>query len=80
MERSNFLVEQGLQPLILTGAELRLAFKRFFEPSLPRLVVLSYQEIPPKTEIQTLGIIMAPPSALEKSAVPPVLASSLAPA
>jgi flagellar biosynthesis protein FlhA len=78
MERSNFLVEQGLQPLILTGAELRLAFKRFFEPSLPRLVVLSYQEIPPKTEIQTLGIIMAPPSALEKSAVPPVLASSLA--
>ncbi len=67
MERSNFLVEQGLQPLVITGAELRLAFKRFFEPSLPRLVVLSYQEIPPQTEIQTLGIIMAPPSAVEKA-------------
>ena len=71
MERSNFLVEQGLQPLVLTGAELRLAFKRFFEPSLPRLVVLSYQEIPPQSEIQTLGIIMAPPSAMEKSGIPP---------
>ena len=74
MERSNFLVEQGLQPLVLTGAELRLAFKRFFEPSLPRLVVLSYQEIPPQTEIQTLGIIMAPPSATEKAATPPAQA------
>ena len=71
MERSNFLVEQGFQPLVITGAELRLAFKRFFEPSLPRLVVLSYQEIPPQTEIQTLGIIMTPPSALEKSADAP---------
>jgi len=70
MERSNFLVEQGLQPLVITGAELRLAFKRFFEPSLPRLNVLSYQEIPPKTEIQTLGIIMNPPSAQEKSTEP----------
>lgn len=63
-ERANFLVEQGLQPIIVTGAELRLAFKRFFEPSLPRLVVLSYQEIPPQTEIQTLGIILAPPSSV----------------
>ena len=71
MERSNFLVEQGLQPLVIIGAELRLAFKRFFEPSLPRLVVLSYQEIPPQTEIQTLGIIMAPPAILDKSATPP---------
>jgi len=60
-ERSNFLVEQGLLPIVVTGAELRLAFKRFFEPSLPRLIVLSYQEIPPQAEIQTLGIIMQPP-------------------
>ncbi len=72
MERSNFLVEQGLQPLVIVGAELRLAFKRFFEPSLPRLAVLSYQEIPPQTEIQTLGIIMTPPSAQEKSSEPAI--------
>ncbi|MEI8386771.1 MAG: flagellar biosynthesis protein FlhA [Verrucomicrobiota bacterium] len=76
MERSNFLVEQGLQPLVITGAELRLAFKRFFEPSLPRLVVLSYQEIPPQSEIQTLGIIMAPPSAMEKIAEAPALTAA----
>lgn len=59
-ERSNFMIEQGLQPLVIVGSELRLAFKRFFEPSLPRLIVLAYQEIPPQVEIQTIGIIMMP--------------------
>jgi flagellar biosynthesis protein FlhA len=57
--------EQGLVPVLLTTAELRLAFKRFFEPSLPRLAVLSYQELPPQTEIQNFGIIF-PPTAQQR--------------
>ncbi|MCX7712833.1 MAG: flagellar biosynthesis protein FlhA, partial [Chthoniobacterales bacterium] len=61
-ERANFMIEQGLQALVVVGSELRLAFKRFFEPSLPRLVVLAFQEIPPQVEIQTVGIIMMPPN------------------
>ena len=60
--RMTAMSEQGLIPVLLTTAELRLAFKRFFEPSLPRLTVLSYQELPPQTEIQNFGIIVPPPA------------------
>jgi len=60
--RSNSMAEQGLTPTVIVSAELRLAFKRFFEPSLPKLVVLSYQELPSQTEIQNIGIIVSPPS------------------
>lgn len=60
--RSNSLAEQGLSPITILTAELRLAFKRFFEPSLPKLIVLSYQELPSQTEIQNTGIIVPPPS------------------
>ena len=56
-QRMAAMSEQGLLPVLLTTAELRLAFRRFFEPSLPRLTVLSYQELPPQTEIQNFGII-----------------------
>jgi len=45
---------------VILSAELRLAFKRFFEPSLPKLNVLAYQELPAQTEIQNFGIITPP--------------------
>ena len=64
-QRMTAMSEQGLMPVLLTTADMRLAFKRFFEPSLPRLTVLSYQELPPKTEIQNFGIIL-PPSTLQR--------------
>lgn len=51
------MMESGLTPVIVTMAELRLPFKRFFESSLPRLVVISYQEIPSETEIENFGVI-----------------------
>jgi flagellar biosynthesis protein FlhA len=60
--RANSMAEQGLLPIVILSAELRLAFKRFFEPSLPKLSVLSYQELPPQTEIQNIGIITPPPA------------------
>jgi flagellar biosynthesis protein FlhA len=47
-------------PIIVTTQELRLPFKRFFEPTFPRLVVLAYQEIPNKVQLQNAGIIPAP--------------------
>lgn len=58
--RSNSMIEQGLTPVVTVSAELRLAFKRFFESSLPKLNVLAYQELPAQTEIHNLGIIVAP--------------------
>ena len=34
--------------------------KRFFESSLPRLVVLAFQELPPTTEVENVGIVPLP--------------------
>lgn len=57
------IVDQGQEPLLITVAEVRLAFKRFFEPTFPRMTVLSYQEVPAKTQIQSLGTITIPSKA-----------------
>ncbi len=54
------MTDKGLLPLLITTTEIRLPFKRFFEPSVPRLTVLSYQELPSRTEIQNYAIIVAP--------------------
>ena len=61
-KRMTEMAERGLVPVLITTSELRLAFRRFFEPSLSKLVVLSYQELPQQTEIQNLAIIMPPPA------------------
>jgi flagellar biosynthesis protein FlhA len=58
--RSNEMIESGMTPIIMVTAEARLAFKRFFETSLPKLVVLSYHELPPQTEIQNFAIVQVP--------------------
>jgi flagellar biosynthesis protein FlhA len=52
--------QEGHLPLIVVMQELRLGFKRFFESTLSRLVVISYQEIPRNTEIENYGIVQAP--------------------
>ena len=47
----------GITPIIVTTAELRLAFRRFMEPSYPQLLVLAYQELPSETQIEPFGAI-----------------------
>jgi flagellar biosynthesis protein FlhA len=59
-KRMTEMAERGLTPVLITTTELRLAFRRFFEPSLSKLVVLSYQELPQQTEIQNVAIVMPP--------------------
>lgn len=51
------MMDSGYSPVVLTMSELRLPFKRFFEASLPRLIVVSYQEIPPELEIENFGVV-----------------------
>ena len=52
----------GQTPIVITTAELRLPFKRFFETSLAKLVVLAYQELPGQVEIQNLATVSFPPA------------------
>ncbi|MEX0322939.1 MAG: flagellar biosynthesis protein FlhA [Puniceicoccaceae bacterium] len=54
------MMDEGLTPVILTMSELRLPFKRFFEASMSRLAVISYQEIPAETEIENYGVVSSP--------------------
>jgi flagellar biosynthesis protein FlhA len=54
------MTEKGLSPIIVTTSELRLAFRRFMEPSYPQLVVLAYQELPSETQIEPFGAIALP--------------------
>lgn len=51
------LTSMGLQPVILTSPIVRTYFKRLIEQIAPDLVVLSYNEIEPTTEIQSIGMV-----------------------
>jgi flagellar biosynthesis protein FlhA len=62
--------QAGITPALVCGTEIRLALKRFLEPSFPRLLVLSYQELPNTTEIENLGIISLPPMAMPPRSEP----------
>jgi flagellar biosynthesis protein FlhA len=58
--RASELVKLGLPAVLVVSSEVRLPIKRFFEPSLPRLVVLGFQELPPSTEVENTGIVPPP--------------------
>ncbi|TAK25337.1 MAG: flagellar biosynthesis protein FlhA [Chloroflexota bacterium] len=54
MER---LAQQGLQPILICSSRLRLPLKRLTERSLPNLVVLSFAEITPQTNVVSAGLV-----------------------
>lgn len=58
--RTTELAQSGLPMVLVVSADVRLPLKRFFEPSFPRLVVLSFQELPASTEIENAGIVPIP--------------------
>ncbi|HET9870406.1 MAG TPA: FHIPEP family type III secretion protein, partial [bacterium] len=47
------------QPLVLCAAPVRPYFKRMVERYIPHLTVLSFNELLPRTEIQSMGAIEA---------------------
>jgi len=49
----------GRQPMVICSPAVRRHFKRLVEKVLPNLVVLSYNELDPKTEIQPAGVVNA---------------------
>jgi flagellar biosynthesis protein FlhA len=51
------LLASGHPAIVLCAPHLRLAFKRFFETSFADLNVLSYAEVPPRTEIQSAAVV-----------------------
>ena len=45
------------QPVLLCMSALRLPLRRLTERSLPNLVILSYNEIVPNTEVRAVGAV-----------------------
>lgn len=51
------LVQLGHQPLVLASPIVRLYFKRLADQVIPNLVVLSYNELDPAIEVQSIGMV-----------------------
>ena len=51
------LASMGEQPIILASPVVRLYFKRLTEQVAPGLIVLSYNELDPLVEIQSVGVV-----------------------
>ncbi len=51
------LVQLGQQPIVLASPVVRLYFKKLADQSIPGLVVLSYNELDPELEIQSVGVV-----------------------
>ena len=51
------MASSGQTPIVLTATSLRPHFKRIIDRSIPSLVCLAYNEIDPKVEIQSIGMV-----------------------
>ena len=51
------VMQLGRQPVILASPVVRLYFKRLSEQAIPGLAVLSYNELDPSIEVQSVGVV-----------------------
>ena len=51
------LINLGEQPIIITAPIVRLYLKRLTEQLTSDLIVLSYNEVDPSVEIQSVGMV-----------------------
>lgn len=51
------LADRGLQPIVLCNPQVRLYLKRLTERNFPNLIILSFNEIPAKVQIQSIGMV-----------------------
>ena len=57
MKEVQNVMSLGEQPLVLTSPMVRMYFKRITEGVIPGLIVLSYNEIDPSIEVQSVGMV-----------------------
>jgi flagellar biosynthesis protein FlhA len=56
-EQMEVIAHLGFMPLLLCPRELRLAFRRLVEQTLPNLIVLAYSEVSPGTKVKAHGMV-----------------------
>ncbi|WP_123040057.1 flagellar biosynthesis protein FlhA [Cohnella candidum] len=58
-EQVNRLVQSGQQPIILTSPTIRMYMRQLLERSMQDIPVLSYSELEPNIEVQSVGVVSA---------------------
>ncbi len=58
----------GIQPIVLCSPQIRLAFRRFTEATLPFLIILSYAEITRNVQVQSVGMVRVDESEIVQGA------------
>ncbi len=56
-QQVNSLQERGLQPILLVAPQIRPALRKLTERSFPSLVILSWNEIAPKVNVNSVGMV-----------------------
>ncbi|GBF11618.1 flagellar biosynthesis protein FlhA [Tepidibacillus infernus] len=56
-EQVSQLVQIGQQPIILTSPMTRMYVRQFVERMMPELPILSYNELEPYVEVQSVGVV-----------------------
>ncbi|AIY04107.1 flagellar biosynthesis protein FlhA [Planococcus sp. PAMC 21323] len=56
-EQASQLQQTGVQPILLTSPAIRIYMRQFVERFAPDLPVLSYNELEPDVEIQSVGVV-----------------------
>jgi len=56
-QQVNSLQERGLQPILLIAPQVRPALRKLTERSFPNLVILSWNEIAPKVNVNSVGMV-----------------------
>ncbi|HAR64508.1 MAG: flagellar biosynthesis protein FlhA [Candidatus Margulisiibacteriota bacterium] len=56
-DKTEKIVSQGYQPIVLCSSIVRPHLKRMIDKTMPGLVVLAYNEIVPEVEIRSLGMV-----------------------
>lgn len=58
-EQINKTLQAGQQPIILTSPNIRMYMRQLIERSLQDIPVLSYSELEPNIEVQSVGVVNA---------------------
>lgn len=56
-EQVNRLIQMGQQPVLLTSPAIRMYLRQVIERSMQDIPVLSYSELEPNVEIQSVGVV-----------------------
>ncbi|WP_055110215.1 flagellar biosynthesis protein FlhA [Paenibacillus ihumii] len=56
-EQINRLVQSGQQPIVLTSPTIRMYLRQVIERTMQDIPVLSYSELEPNVEIQSVGVV-----------------------